>query len=178
MTDPCAGEYYIVPPADHLARYDWAIKKMAQYGMPMRVLDIGCGTGYGVRMMRDAGHFVVGIDHNQKAIADGGYLDGCYTMHFPLPDFVFANNFNAITMFEVVEHNSNGMEMVEHATRYAQTILLSVPYKENPGGNMYHRLFNLEERDFRWLTPPPTFERLGPSLMVEWRRYWPSEDRR
>jgi len=47
----------------HLQRYRYATKRCKG-----RILDLGCGTGYGTKILYEADNEVYGIDNSQKAI--------------------------------------------------------------------------------------------------------------
>src|SRR5689334_1297324 len=50
---------------EHFARYVYA----RQFCSGKKVLDTGCGTGYGSRHLAEAAQFVVGIDNDSAAVA-------------------------------------------------------------------------------------------------------------
>lgn len=154
-----------------MTKYGWALENLKQYGMSLNILDIGCGDGNGVREMRAAGHQVTGIDDNPQAIHDGGDLEGCYVMHWPIPKMVWATHWDVITMFDVIQHNQDGFDALREATVHSGVVLASVPYRQAP--YFYH------EDYFKGIcTPPIRVHRIGQDLMLEWRRYWPHDDRR
>ena len=89
---------------DHAARYLFAAPQVAD----CRVLDIACGTGYGLPVLRERARLVVGVDIDfsaaQKARAEIDskraviiVSDGC---QLPFAD----GSFDAITSFETLEH--------------------------------------------------------------------------
>lgn len=115
--------------AAHLARYRRASEVM---GDPSLVLDIGCGTGYGVDLLAAEGHTVVGIDASATAIRFavtkyGARLvvgDAC---RLPFP----AQGFDVATCFEVIEHVENPEELIEEASRILKPgglLVLSTPH--------------------------------------------------
>ncbi len=67
------------------------------------ILDMGCGTGYGVWYLASRGHKVVGYDPSKKAI-------GWARKHFNHPNTSFTDSvwdlgkFDVICSFEVIEH--------------------------------------------------------------------------
>jgi SAM-dependent methyltransferase len=90
--------------AEHLARYRWA----AQLAAGRRVLDAGCGTGYGCALLAEAGaEDVVGVD-----IAAGVLDSVCRGMpeavrldDADLGDLPYADGeFDLIVCFDVLEH--------------------------------------------------------------------------
>lgn len=92
---------------EHVARYRFAAPQLAT----RRVLDIACGAGYGVPVLRTAAHSVIGVDIDWEAVSKtrleiaalgkGRTLvmlaDGC---RLPFADA----GFDAVTSFETLEH--------------------------------------------------------------------------
>ena len=89
---------------EHLARYAFA----ARLAAGKRVLDAGCGTGYGCAALAEQASSVTGLDIAPEAIAHARehsaapgvtFLEGsCAAM--PLPDAAF----DLVVSFEVIEH--------------------------------------------------------------------------
>lgn len=90
---------------DHLARYDW----IKQFTTGKKVLDAGCGAGYGAALLAEGtASEVVGIDLSEEAIkyAKANYsrpnlifeVMDCYATTFP------DESFDVICSFEVIEH--------------------------------------------------------------------------
>lgn len=89
---------------EHVARYQFAAPRVAG----QRVLDIACGSGYGMPLMQASSRFVVGVDVEWEAvqktrseITNGSawvmLADGC---RLPFGDA----SFDAVTSFETLEH--------------------------------------------------------------------------
>lgn len=114
---------------EHAARYVFAL----QYVRENKVLDIACGTGYGVGMLQQEASFVVGVDIDAEAVsqarsecsAKGGVLLG---NGLGLP---FApETFDVITSFETLEHLERRAEFVAELHRVLKPnglLLLSTP---------------------------------------------------
>jgi SAM-dependent methyltransferase len=87
---------------EHLARYVFA----ARFAAGRRVLDAGCGTGYGSAELARAAASVIGLDLSGEAIewarrhyAAPAFLNGsCAMLPFP------AGAFDLVVAFEVIEH--------------------------------------------------------------------------
>jgi SAM-dependent methyltransferase len=115
----------------HLARYRFAYRNMAGRE---RVLDAGCGTGYGSRLLREKALSVVGIDNSPLAV---DYA----TKNFSAPGVVFArmdcqhlafpgSSFELVVCFEVFEHLESHDEFLRECLRVLGargTLILSTP---------------------------------------------------
>jgi 2-polyprenyl-3-methyl-5-hydroxy-6-metoxy-1,4-benzoquinol methylase len=126
--------------SEHLLRYHWA----GELVRGKRVLDAGCGTGYGAAMLAEAGAaHVVGIDIAEEAVAraaevsDAEFVVG--DVHeLPFPD----DAFDVVTCFEVIEHVEGTEQVVAELTRVLApggVLLISSPNRDAyPAGNPHH----------------------------------------
>ncbi|MBI3780396.1 MAG: class I SAM-dependent methyltransferase [candidate division NC10 bacterium] len=89
----------------HLFRYVWALP----YAFGRNVLDLGCGSGYGVALLAGVARAVFGVDYDREAVAE------CVNMYGGLRNVRFAvmdgsrlaldtSRFGLVTCFEVLEH--------------------------------------------------------------------------
>lgn len=114
---------------EHVARYRFAMPHVEG----KRVLDIACGTGYGVGLLGRAVGFVVGVDIDAKAARqalsecdDNGAVllgDG---LQLPFDD----GTFDVITTFETLEHLHDRAGFLDELQRVLVTggiMLLSTP---------------------------------------------------
>lgn len=90
---------------DHLARYRFAV----QWAPGSDVLDVGCGAGYGSRILAVGGaNKVLGIDVSEEALALAGKLGHLDNLTFMQADGETLptswQRFDLITCFEVLEH--------------------------------------------------------------------------
>jgi SAM-dependent methyltransferase/predicted nucleic acid-binding Zn-ribbon protein len=141
---------------EHLARYRLA----ARWGKGMRILDAGCGTGYGAAELAQAAAHVTAIDASAEAVAYA-------REHFQAPNLDFAQGdclhlpqgpFDLITAFEVIEHLADWRGFLREAHRALSPeglFLVSTPnklyYKESrgeSGGNPFH-VHEFEFGEFR-----------------------------
>lgn len=146
---------------EHMPRYALA-KSLAQ---GKRVLDFGCGTGYGSALMAEVATSVTGLDIDAPALAwarethRAANLD--FQRHGDLGATLPAKSFDMVSCFEMIEH-------VDHTTQKAAVasiarlltddglLLISTP---NPavtalyGANPYH-IREMNEAEFRELLSP------------------------
>lgn len=90
--------------AEHVARYRFALSHLKRG----RVLDIACGTGYGMPLLEAAAAQVIGVDVDWEAVQKArGEVDATRTT-LTLADgcqLPFADeSFDAVTSFETLEH--------------------------------------------------------------------------
>lgn len=102
MIPPREGEISVV-----FSRHKFVYQYVKQYVVGKDVLDIGCGTGYGCKILAEDANYVLGIDYSEKAI------EYCKT-HFDAPNIDFQRNdatelalekkFDIAVSFQVIEH--------------------------------------------------------------------------
>lgn len=132
---------------EHIARYRFASTLAAG----KRVLDAGCGSGYGTYTMARCAAQAVGFDVSGEAIAyarehygdDVQFVVGSAT-EFPASD----RSFDLITAFEVIEHLTDWSTMLKEAARVVTDdglFLVSTPNKSyyaetrrDEGPNPFH----------------------------------------
>jgi len=104
----------------HLARYRFAYRNMKG---GERVLDAGCGTGYGARLLREKAHSVIGIDNSPLAVDYARQNFEGPGVHFARMDCQIlafpASSFDLMVCFEVFEH----LESHDHFLRECLRVL-------------------------------------------------------
>lgn len=145
-----------------LARYNFASKFVRN----AKVLDLGCGIGYGSYLMaREKAQYVVGLDRKEAAIRIA-------TQHFMLPNLKYivmnclspslrSEKFNVVVAFELIEHIENDYLLLQNIFNFLDKtgcLILSTPNKEVtlPGRRRPPNLFHVRE-----YLPEKLFDLLG-----------------
>ena len=131
---------------EHISRYEFA--KLFARGK--RVLDVGCGAGYGAAFLSENAAQVAGFDISAEAIAYA-------KRHYPRAHFfvgsasgfpVASGSVDLITAFEVIEHVVEGEMLIRESARVLKrggVFLVSTPNKtyygqtrKDAGPNPFH----------------------------------------
>lgn len=95
--------------AGHEGVYEWVAEHLVKDGM--RVLDFGCGTGYGAALLARPGASVDGVDGSPAAITYAAANFGGPTVRFvvadlmgPLPEPCTPRSYDLVASSEVLEH--------------------------------------------------------------------------
>lgn len=124
----------------HLVRYRWAAAKFAA---GRRVLDAACGTGYGSRLLSEAGaRRVISVDLSPEASLEAARNDDLQFLRFVRADVTclpFRDaTFDLYVSFETLEHVEDDRALLEEARRLLApggTFLCSTPNRDllSPG---------------------------------------------
>jgi SAM-dependent methyltransferase len=140
---------------EHLARYQFA----QRFAGGQRVLDAGCGSGYGTAELATVASEVLGIDASEEAIQYAQEQYGVPGLRFEqgscasLP----GENYGLITAFEVIEHLEDWRGFLREARRVLAPggrFLVSTPNKlyyaesrREAGANPFH-VHEFEQEEF------------------------------
>ena len=121
------GSYWKLTEYEHLPRYAFA----CTLARGARVLDFGCGTGYGAASLAEAAESVVGLDISAPAIEWARQMHRDPRLKFDLRSDLgrglAAGSFDLVTCFEVIEH-------VDHRTQ--KRAIRSIAKLLTPGGRL------------------------------------------
>jgi 2-polyprenyl-3-methyl-5-hydroxy-6-metoxy-1,4-benzoquinol methylase len=128
--------------AEHIARYSWA----ASFCSGRRVLDAGCGTGYGSELINVAGASeVVAIDRSEAALdlARATVSEGVTCQLGDVAELSFADDsFDAVVCFEVIEHVDDPDRVLDEFARVLRPdglLIVSSPNRDRyVPGNPHH----------------------------------------
>ncbi|MBI4552046.1 MAG: class I SAM-dependent methyltransferase [Candidatus Latescibacteria bacterium] len=158
-TDPRL-EPAVMSRVEHLFRYRYASRRCGQ-----TVLDVGCGVGYGSRMVFETGRRVVGVDVSMDALRYA-------TVRYPGPGYVRASgeclpfparSFDSVIAFEVIEHLDRHEGLLDELDRVLK-----------PGGDLFistpnpRHLWNALRH---WLRGAPYPEKLTSENIYHRREY-------
>lgn len=115
---------------EHRARYLFACRSFEPFGL--RVLDVACGAGFGLQMLRDRGAQAVGVDLDETGLREARVLDGGVPLvcadatRLPVPSVVF----DLVVSMETIEHVPDAGALVAELRRVlrpAGRLVLSTP---------------------------------------------------
>lgn len=144
--DPVISPFFDV---SHIPRYKFALQYLHKGDT---VLDLACGSGYGVKILSDSCKKVYGVDFSSDAIEYARNKNGSANSTFVISDF-FSNKIRAdvVISFETIEHLTVNHvdEIFEKLMEFSEKMIIgSVPYREKKGINRFHLLHDLDEKNF------------------------------
>ena len=141
---------------EHISRYTFA----ARLARRKRVLDVGCGAGYGTAELAQTAREATGIDVSAEAVEYAQTHYGRVNVRFEVgsaTEMPFADaSFDLVVAFEVIEHLENWQQLLTEARRVLAPggqLVVSTPNKlyyaesrEQSGPNPFHtHEFEIEE---------------------------------
>jgi SAM-dependent methyltransferase len=128
----------IIPPSEEevsfvFARHRFAYQYAAGFVKDCMVVDIGCGTGYGCRMLAEHARFVCGIDYEYHALSYSQRNFGAPNVHYVQMNAIrlgLRRGFDVAVCFQVIEHLSDVDGFLSQLKRIVKPdgrILISTP---------------------------------------------------
>ncbi len=115
---------------DHLMRYQLARELLVELKTTSRVLDAGCGIGYGAAFLSDVIDDVVAIDMSEEA-------EEWHYQYFTRPNveyirgnvtsFPYKGRFDAVVCFEFLEHVHEAVDAVRKFGEHSDLLICSTP---------------------------------------------------
>jgi methionine biosynthesis protein MetW len=114
---------------EHPQKKEFRHKACAEFINGGTVLDIGCGDGLLLKMLREKGITAAGVDISPEAVAQckaAGFEAQTHTLDDVLP---YAHgSFDTVTMLDILEHVYDPSFALKEATRVARTtVIIGVP---------------------------------------------------
>jgi len=137
----------------HLVRYLYARSLLSSF--PGLILDIACGSGYGSKLLAEAGHTVTGMDISSEAIKLATTHNSHPEVTFEVQDITTYLSpedalFSGVVCFETLEHLESGQEHILHdlkdATQKGSPVIFSIPLN-HPDKRWHKRAFTWQDRD-------------------------------
>lgn len=137
---------------EHMARYAYVIERVAG----KTVLDVACGTGYGLPRLQTTAKWVVGVDLDPSAVerarreldSGRGEVIVADATHLPFED----GRFDVVTSFETLEHLPKRTEFLREISRVLASsgvLFISTPnaYYTRPIDGKPRNPYHLHEYD-------------------------------
>lgn len=124
--------------AHHLVRYRWATRVLAETAGVSRILDLGCGSGYGSALLAEAcpEACILACDYDPAAVAAARDAYASANVEFRVGDVtrwaetIGRERFDAIVCFDVIEHVVHREIMMQNLVAHLAeggSLLLSTP---------------------------------------------------
>lgn len=157
-------------PAPDILRWQWFKGLLEDFihktNRKPTVLEIGCGTGYGLPLIEEYLSFYLGLDKDANVVKFATIDYGSDTLHFQQCDYqdiidgkvVLDKKYDFVICFEVLEHLDNFDLGLQTLFQLGDNVVVTVPYNEPPGfWGPYHKHWHLKEDRFIFNHKKPLF---------------------
>ncbi|MBB4805116.1 2-polyprenyl-3-methyl-5-hydroxy-6-metoxy-1,4-benzoquinol methylase [Chryseobacterium defluvii] len=137
----------------HMATYEYA----KEFVKGKKVLDFGCGSGYGTQMLSENAESIVGADVSREAIEFAKKNYTSPNLGFKTIPELGGEKFDVITSFQVIEHVPNDTQYLNDLKKLLNPggcLLISTPDKKNRLFNYIQKpwnIFHIKEYTFEGL---------------------------
>lgn len=149
----------MIPPSNNevsfvFARHQFAYQHAQKFVEGKAVIDVGCGTGYGCKILAQKAHHVHGIDYKAEAIAYCRKFYGAPNisyLHMDAASLQFDSMFDVGVSFQVIEHMVDAGGFIERMKRIVKPtgmILISTPNVRTPPGTDGKNPFHFSEMNY------------------------------
>ncbi|MBI3891720.1 MAG: class I SAM-dependent methyltransferase [Candidatus Wallbacteria bacterium] len=105
---------------------------------PGRLLDVGCGPGYFLEVMRRKGWTVEGLEPFGASAEHAGALAGAVVHHASLEEFRPQQRYRLVTLWHVLEHTLDPVQALRHCCQLLE-----------PGGALFFEVPNIDGLEAR-----------------------------
>lgn len=128
-----------------------------KYNEAFSILDLGCGSGYGIKVLREFFPYshIHGYDFSSNAINHcRKHLPGCSFKNFDIYSNEFPQQYDVIFFIQTLEHLNNPYTIVKKVLNTAKNrLIVSVPYRDRMPDPHHINIFN--EDSFDHIEPAP-----------------------
>ncbi len=122
------------------ADYEDKVELMEKYRENNRILDIGCGDGQFLNLLKRRGWHEFGLDHSKEAVNRARDRLNLNVVHGMAEDMDFPDNyFDVVVMWGVIEHLKNPRKALEKVSKVLRRGGLVLLYTPNVN-SLFHRL--------------------------------------
>ena len=150
MIPPQKGELSVV-----YEHHKYAYEETLQYVTDKIVLDVGCGTGYGVKICSETAKFVVGLDYDLSAVKycndNFATENNSFINSNALLLSIVTDSFDVAITFQVIEHISDSLKFIEELKRVVKPsglIIISTPNVTDSGKRKFGNPFHINEMGY------------------------------
>ena len=136
------------------SRHKFAYENVQQFVEKKSVIDVGCGTGYGCKILAEKAELVYGIDYDAEAIAYS-------RVHYSAPNINYFRmdaasleldrQFDIAVSFQVIEHledQAGFLHVLKRIVKPSGSIYISTPNIIGPSFGKHKNPFHINEMSY------------------------------